>query len=175
MIFRGIPVNKKWGNGDMAYWVELLRFEPRFLTLNFCFVCFPGGSDSKESTCNVGDLDLIPRLGRYPGGGHDNTLQYSCLENPHGQRNLVGDSPWGRQELDTTEQLTLIIKIVLDQVWRKRTWSCICRDPGQWAQPSRGTEWGTEPSDMCSVASLGRVGASLEQVRLLATVGQLQD
>ena len=36
----------------------------------------------KESTGNVGDLGLIPRLGRTPGGGHDNPLQYSCLENP---------------------------------------------------------------------------------------------
>ena len=43
---------------------------------------FPGGSDSKESTCNVGGLCLIPGLGRSPGGGHGNPLQYSCLENP---------------------------------------------------------------------------------------------
>ena len=35
-----------------------------------------------------------------------NTLQYSCLENPHGQRSLVGYSPWGRKELDTTERLS---------------------------------------------------------------------
>ena len=42
---------------------------------------FPGGSDSKESTCNVGDLGSIPGLGRSPGGGHGNPLQYSCLEN----------------------------------------------------------------------------------------------
>ena len=34
---------------------------------------------------NVGDLGSIPRLGRSPGGGHGNPLQYSCLENPHGQ------------------------------------------------------------------------------------------
>ena len=46
---------------------------------------FPGGSDGKESTCNLGDLGLIPGLGRSPGGGHDNPLQYSCLENSHGQ------------------------------------------------------------------------------------------
>ena len=45
---------------------------------------FPGGSEGKESACIVGDLGLIPPLGRSPGGGHDNTLQYSCLENPHG-------------------------------------------------------------------------------------------
>ena len=41
-----------------------------------------GGSDGKESTCNVGDLGLIPELGRSPGGGQGNPLQYSCLENP---------------------------------------------------------------------------------------------
>ena len=39
-----------------------------------------------------------------PGGGHGNPLQYSCLENPHGQRSLAGYSPWGRNESDTTEQ-----------------------------------------------------------------------
>ena len=43
---------------------------------------FPGGSDGKEFTCNVGELGLIPGLGRFPGGGHGNPLQYSCLENP---------------------------------------------------------------------------------------------
>ena len=53
----------------------------------------PGGSDGKESTCNAGDLGSIPGLGRYPGGGHSNQLQYYCLENPHGQRSLAGYSP----------------------------------------------------------------------------------
>ena len=66
---------------------------------------FPGGSDGKESTCNVGDLGSIPEFGRSPGGGHGNPLQYSCLENPHEQRSrsLVGYSPWGCKELDVTE------------------------------------------------------------------------
>ena len=54
---------------------------------------FPGGSDGKESACNVEDLGSIPGLGRSPGGGHGNPPQYSCLENPHGQRSLVGRSP----------------------------------------------------------------------------------
>ena len=45
----------------------------------------PGGSDGKESTYNLGDLGSIPGLGRFPGGGHGNPFQYSCLENPHGQ------------------------------------------------------------------------------------------
>ena len=59
------------------------------------FLGFSGDSVSKESTCNVGDLGSIPGLGRCPGGGHGNPLQYSCLENPHGQRCLMGCSPWG--------------------------------------------------------------------------------
>ena len=60
----------------------------------------------KESACNAGDVGLIPGLGRSPVGGHGNPLQYSCLENPHGQRNLVGYSSWDHKESDTTEWLT---------------------------------------------------------------------
>ena len=40
-----------------------------------------------------------------PTEGHGNPLQYSCLENPHGQRSLAGYSPWDWKELDMTEQL----------------------------------------------------------------------
>ena len=43
---------------------------------------FPGGSDSKASVYNAGDLGLLPGLGRSPGEGDGNPLQYSCLENP---------------------------------------------------------------------------------------------
>ena len=42
---------------------------------------FPGGSDSEESACSVGDLGSIPGLGRSPKGGNSNPLQHSCLEN----------------------------------------------------------------------------------------------
>ena len=45
------------------------------------FLGFPGDSDVRESTCNVGDMGSILGLGRSPGGGHGNPLQYSCLEN----------------------------------------------------------------------------------------------
>ena len=46
-------------------------------------MCDHGGRvNSKESTCNMGDLGSIPLLGRSPRGGHGNPLQYSCLENP---------------------------------------------------------------------------------------------
>ena len=58
---------------------------------------FPGDSDGKESTCTAGYLGLIPGLGRSPGGGRGNPFQYSCLENPHGQRSLAGYSPWDRR------------------------------------------------------------------------------
>ena len=70
------------------------------------FLGFPGGSDGKESACNVRDLDLILGLGRSPGGGHGNPLQYSYLENPHGQKSLAGCSPWGHKQLDKTELLS---------------------------------------------------------------------
>ena len=43
---------------------------------------FPGGLEVKASACNAGDLGSIPRLGRSPGEGNGNPLQYSCLENP---------------------------------------------------------------------------------------------
>ena len=50
------------------------------------FVCVslkpPSGSDGKESACNTGDLGSFPGLGRSPGGGHGNPLQYSFLESP---------------------------------------------------------------------------------------------
>ena len=54
---------------------------------------------------DVRDTGSIPGSRRSPGGGHSSPLQYSCLENPHGWRNLVGYSPWGRKELDMTERL----------------------------------------------------------------------
>ena len=67
------------------------------------FLGFPGDSEGKESIYNSGDMGLIPGLGRSPGGGPGNPLQYACLENPHGQRSLVGYSPWGHKKSDTTE------------------------------------------------------------------------
>ena len=60
----------------------------------------------KNLSANTGDIrdnGSIPASGRSPGRGHSNPLQYSCLENPHGQRSLVGYSPQGPKELDTTE------------------------------------------------------------------------
>ena len=61
-------------------------------------------SVGKESACDAGDPSSIPGLARSLRGGHGNPLQYSCLENPHGQRSLAGCSPPSLKELDTTEQ-----------------------------------------------------------------------
>ena len=52
----------------------------------------PWWLSGEESSRNAGDMGLTPGLGRYPGGGHGNLLQYSCLENLHGQRSLAGSS-----------------------------------------------------------------------------------
>ena len=63
----------------------------------------------KNLPANAGDtrdVGWIPGLGGSPGGGHGYPLQYSCLENPHGQRSLAGYRPQGRKELDTTERLS---------------------------------------------------------------------
>ena len=74
---------------------------------------FPGASAGEESTCNAGDPGLTPRSERSPEEGNVNPFQYSCLENSQGQRSLVGCSPEGRKESDTTEQLTLSLSIGL--------------------------------------------------------------
>ena len=62
----------------------------------------------KNPPANAGDIrdaGLIPGSERSPGGGNGKPLQYPCLENPYGQRNLGGYSPWGRKEFDMTEEI----------------------------------------------------------------------
>ena len=79
------------------------------MTCKFSWLCatileeesFPGSSACKECACSAGDTCLIPRSGRSPGGGNGNSLQYSCLENPHGQMRLAGYSSWGHDESDS--------------------------------------------------------------------------
>ena len=76
-------------------------------------VCTTGASQValvvKNPPANAGgmrDVGLIPESGRFLEGGHENLLQYSCLEFlplSHGQRNLGGYSPWGHTDLDTTK------------------------------------------------------------------------
>ena len=57
----------------------------------------------KNLPVNAGDTGSIPGLGRSPGGGHGNPLQYSCLGKSHGQRSLKGFSQYGLKELVVTE------------------------------------------------------------------------
>ena len=118
--------------GYLFHWTEIIRILPDInLQVNFCptelykaqliraqheteripsnlFYLFPSvkdfpcGSVGKEPARNAGHLGLIPGLGRSPGGGHGNPL-YSCPENRHEQRSLVGCSPWGCKESDMIE------------------------------------------------------------------------
>ena len=71
--------------------INIVQQKIKVLTILFSiFPCFtprqprgfPGGSDGKEFACNAGDPGSIPGLGRSPGEGNSNPLQYSCLENP---------------------------------------------------------------------------------------------
>ena len=80
-------IKKKMASSELkgTRWGDLISMTVRSTTVHF-----PGGSESKESACSVGDLGSTSGLGASPGGGHGNTLQYSCLENPQGQRKLTG-------------------------------------------------------------------------------------
>ena len=66
---------------------------------------FPGGSDGKEYACSVGDL-FDPWVGKIPWRKTWQPTPVFLLENPHGQRSLVGYSPWGLKESNTNEKLS---------------------------------------------------------------------
>ena len=76
-------------------------------TTEFCLSKngFPGGSDGKESACNAADPGLIPGSGRSPGEGNGKPIPVLLPGESHGGKSLVGYSPWGRKESDTTERL----------------------------------------------------------------------
>ena len=79
---------------------------------------FPGGAVLKNPPANAEDpreAGSIPGSGRSPGEGTGNPLQYSCLEKSLGQRSLEGYSPWGCNELDTTEHARMHAKQRHDQ------------------------------------------------------------
>ena len=85
-------------NDTLTLWAWGLSFKSQWLLCDaMSLKGFPGGSRGKESKCNAGDLGWIPGLGRSPRGGHGKPLQYSCLENPHGQVTLVGLQSMGLQ------------------------------------------------------------------------------
>ena len=69
---------------------------------------FPGGSDGKESACNAGDQGSVPESEDPLEKGMATHSNIHAWTESHGQKSLVGYSPWGCKESDTTEQLTLI-------------------------------------------------------------------
>ena len=98
----------------------------------------PWWHSGKESACNMGDSPgSIPGLGRSRGDGNSYSLQYSCLENTHGQRSLAEYSPWGRKEPDMTERLSLSVP---HTVWSgPPRWRCcftVCTSPAGPVPPS---------------------------------------
>ena len=126
---------------------------------------FLSSSANKESACNARDPSSIPGseisprkgigyslqypwaslvaqiVGKIPGEGQGNPLQYSFLENPHGQRNLAGYSPWSHKESDMTEWLSTAQHIIWKQ--SKISWvthDYIWRNTVVWLVPTKKTE-----------------------------------
>ena len=83
---------------------DILNITMRF-TLSHNKQDFRGGSDGKASAYNEGHPGSIPGLGRSSEEGNGSPLQFSCLEKSHGPRSVVGYSPRGYKESDTTERL----------------------------------------------------------------------
>ena len=81
---------------------------------------FPGGSEDKASARNAGDPGSIPGLGRSPGEGNGNLLQYSCLENSMDREAWAGYSPRGRKESDMSEWLHFTSRFLI---------MCFCECP----------------------------------------------
>ena len=95
------------------YWKDPL--EEGWAT-HFSILHFPRGWGGKESACSAEDLSSNPGLGRSPGRGHGNPLQYSCLENPM-DRSLAGDNPQGRRiEHDWGNLAGMHLKHLLDHL-----------------------------------------------------------
>ena len=85
--------------------LSTLHIHHSFLNIHILYIGFPGGSEGKESACDVEEPSLIPRLGRSSGEGHGNPLQYSYLENST-DRGAWWATVHGIAKSDTTEQLT---------------------------------------------------------------------
>ena len=112
-----------------SYFYSWIKWELEEINLSHTMIDagFPGGSYGKESACSEGDLVSIPGLGRSPGGVYDNALQYSCLENPHGQRCLVGCSLWGSQRVRhdwATKHPCryILISAMFQNIWNLKLW-----------------------------------------------------
>ena len=96
-------LDTKWIDRDQVYFY--IKTAPENKSKIWQFMGFPDSSDGKESSCNEGDLGLIPGSARSPGERNDNPLQYSCLENSM-YRGVGWATVRGIEELDMTEWLT---------------------------------------------------------------------
>ena len=85
---------------------------------------FTSDSDGKESACNVGDPGLIPGSGRFPWRWEWHPTPVFWPGESHGQRSLVGYSPWRHKEVDTTQQLTLALFTIAAAAAAKSLQSC---------------------------------------------------
>ena len=93
------------GTQTLNSWPGYLDWLPTLLSKGLPWLLC--GKESAYNTGDTRDVGSIPGLGKSPRRGNGNPLQYSCLENPMGKRNLVGYSPWGCKESDTTEWLSI--------------------------------------------------------------------
>ena len=91
-------VESSWGN-----WTNIQQRIRKQAVFKIVVPGFPGELSGKESACNA--LGSIPGSERSLREGNGNPLQYSCLENPHGQRGLADYSPWGHRVRHETERL----------------------------------------------------------------------
>ena len=126
------------------------------------------------SACNVGDPGSIPGLGRFPGGRHGNPVQYSCLENSHGQRSLAGCSPWGCKELDKTERLSTAALLLKTSLWWIFTWHLNYSSPKfiMWLQLMLNkleSRWVTICTEKLSRSTEGRISQTFRGVLRLTT------
>ena len=111
---------------------EVVRVRHDWVKLTFLFIGFPGGWDGKESTCHAGGLGSIPGLGRSPGEGNGNPLQYSCLEDPMDKGALWATVTQSRTQLKWLSTHTGD----LCQFWS--IWEILqllAKDMGQWWVP----------------------------------------
>ena len=90
------------------------------------FKGFPHSSVDKQSACNAGDPGSIPGWARSPGEGNGNPLQYSCLENPQGQRSLAGYSPWGCKSRTPLSDSTATLNHIIARAKVTEPLSSVC-------------------------------------------------
>ena len=94
-----------YGAGKGVNWasiiLEILKVLLDLTDMEFSITGITRGSDGKDSACSAGDLGLSPRLGRSPGEGTGNPLQYSCLENSWTEK------PGGLQSMGSQSQTRL--------------------------------------------------------------------